>query len=100
MWKYKIIFLIIKNIGRIYNYKFFILAAAFNDFGVPKNLAEYVMGNFSSNDFKPHEIKRTIDSAYAQVQNFGTKYYEDEEKVNKVKQQLRRGVSKKKSDVN
>ena len=77
------------------NNNVYILAAAFNDFGVPKNLAEYVMGNFSSSDFKHHEIKRTIDSAYAQVQNFGTKYYEDEDKVNKVKQQLRRGVSKK-----
>lgn len=55
------------------NNNVYILAAAFNDFGVPKNLAEYVMGNFSSKDFKHHEIKRTIDSAYAQVQNFGTK---------------------------
>ena len=28
------------------------------------------------------------------MQNFGTKYYEDEDKVNDVKQKLRRGVNK------
>ena len=77
------------------NNNVFILASAFNDFGVPKNLAEYVMGNFDSKDFNINEIRRTINSAYAQVQNFGTKYYEDQDRVNLVKQQLRRGVSKK-----
>ena len=76
------------------NQNVFILASAFNDFGVNKTLAEYIMGNFSSEDFSINEVKRTINSAYAQTQNFGTKYYEDEEKVNKVKQQLRRGITK------
>ena len=78
------------------NNNVYILAAAFNDFGVPKNLAEYVMGNFDTKDFNGSEIKRTINSAYAQVQNFGTKYYEDEDKLNLVKSQLRNGVPKKK----
>tara|TARA_R100000951_G_scaffold116802_1_gene131229 strand:+ start:13282 stop:15669 length:2388 start_codon:yes stop_codon:yes gene_type:complete len=77
------------------NNNVYILAAAFNDFGVPQNLAEYVMGNFDSKDFNINEIKRTIQSAYANTQNFGTKYYEDEDRVNLVKQQLRRGVPKK-----
>jgi len=76
------------------NQNVFILASAFNDFGVNKTLAEYIMGNFSSEDFPMSEVKRTINSAYAQTQNYGTKYYEDEEKVSKVKQQLRRGVAK------
>ena len=77
------------------NNNVFILASAFNDFGISKTLAEYVMSNFPSKDFPKNEIQRTINSAYAQQQNFGTKYYEDEEKVSVVKQQLRRGVSKK-----
>ena len=77
------------------NNNVYILASAFNDFGVPQNLAEYVMGNFDSKDFNLNEIRRTIQSAYANVQNFGTKYYEDEDRVSLVKQQLRRGVSKK-----
>jgi len=75
------------------NNNVYILASAFNDFGVNKTLAEYVMGNFVSKDFPQSEIKRTIYSAYKQVQNFGTKYYEDEEKVNNVKQKLRKGIA-------
>lgn len=75
------------------NNNVYILASAFNDFGVTKTLAEYVMGNFVSKDFPQSEIKRTIQSAYKQVQNFGTKYYEDEEKVNNVKQKLRKGAT-------
>jgi len=77
------------------NQNIYILAAAFNDFGVNQTLAEYVMNSFSSQNFSATEIKRTISSAYAQKQNFGTKYYEDEDKVNLVREKLKRGVSKK-----
>ena len=77
------------------NNNIYILASAFNDFGVNQNLAEYVMSNYASESFPTSEIQRTIDSAYAQKQNFGTKYYEDEDKVNQIKQKMRRGVSKK-----
>jgi len=77
------------------NHNTYILAAAFNDFGVTQTLAEYVMNNFSSKNFTRHEITKTISSAYAQKQNFGTKYYEDEDQINQVRQKLKRGVSKK-----
>lgn len=77
------------------NNNIYVLAAAFNDFGINQTLAEYVMSNYSSEDFPDSEIKRTIDSAYSQKQNFGTKYYEDEDKVSQVKQKIRRGLSKK-----
>lgn len=77
------------------NNNIYVLASAFNDFGVNQTLAEYVMSNFATKDFPDYEIKRTIDSAYAQKQNFGTKYYEDEDKVNQIKNKFRRGVSKK-----
>ena len=77
------------------NQNIYILAAAFNDFGINQTLAEYVMNNFASKNFTSNEIKRTITSAYAQVQNFGTKYYEDEDKVNSVREKLKRGISKK-----
>jgi len=76
------------------NNNIYILASAFNDFGVTQTLAEYVMNPFTSDDFSSYELKRTIRSAYAQKQNFGTKYYEDEEKVKSVKQKIRRGISK------
>ena len=77
------------------NQNIYILASAFNDFGVNQTLAEYVMNNFSSKNFLASEIRRTITSAYAQKQNFGTKYYEDEDRVNTVREKLKRGVSKK-----
>ena len=77
------------------NQNCYILAAAFNDYGVDHNLAEYVINGFATQDFTRGEIKRTIDSAYANKQNFGTKYYEDEDKVSMIKVKLKRGVSKK-----
>jgi hypothetical protein len=77
------------------NQNVYVLAMAFNDYGINKSLASYVMNNFATQDFNLQEIQRTIDSAYTHTQNFGTKYYEDEERVNTIKSKLRRGVTKK-----
>jgi len=73
----------------------YVLAMAFNDFGINKSLASYVLNQFASDDFSLREIGTTIDSAYRHTVNFGTKYYEDEERINTIKAKLRRGVSKK-----
>ena len=77
------------------NHNCYVLASAFNDFGVNKSLAGYVMSNYESADFNEIEIQRTIDSAYSNTANFGTKYYEDEERVQSLKVKLKRGASKK-----
>lgn len=77
------------------NHNVYILAMAFNDFGISKPLASYVLNKYATEDFTVREIGMTIDSAYRQTGNFGTKYYEDEEKINSIKAKLRRGVSKK-----
>jgi hypothetical protein len=77
------------------NHNAYILAMAFNDFGINKSLAVYVLNHYSSEDFTTKEIAITIDSAYRNTMNFGTKYYEDEERINQIKAKLRRGVSKK-----
>jgi len=77
------------------NQNTFILAMAFNDYGINKSLASYVLNSYATRDFPISEITRTIDSAYANTQNFGTKYYEDDERVNNIKAKLRRGVTKK-----
>jgi len=77
------------------NQNAYVLAMAFNDFGVNKSLASYVLNQFASDDFTLREIATTIDSAYKHTANFGTKYYEDEERINTIKAKLRRGVSKK-----
>lgn len=77
------------------NHNAFVLAMAFNDFGINKSLAAYVLNQYATSDFTIREIGVTIDSAYTHTGNFGTKYYEDEEKINSIKTKLRRGVSKK-----
>jgi len=77
------------------NQNCYILAMAMNDFGINKSLAEYILKQYSSEDFSLQEIATTINSAYSNTANFGTKYYEDEERINQIKAKLRRGVPKK-----
>lgn len=77
------------------NHNAYILAMAFNDFGVNKSLSSYVLNQYACTDFSLKEIAITIDSAYKNTSNFGTKYYEDEERINQIRAKLRRGVSKK-----
>jgi len=77
------------------NQNAYILAMSFNDFGINKSLASYVLNQYATADFSIREIGITIDSAYKNTSNFGTKYYEDEERINQIKAKLRRGVSKK-----
>ena len=77
------------------NQNVFILAMAFNDYGIAEPLAGYILNQYASKDFSIAEIKRTLDSAYANKVNNGTKYYEDEDKISQIKTKLIRGVSKK-----
>ena len=77
------------------NQNCYILAMAMNDFGVNKSLAEYILKQYATEDFTIKEITITINSAYNNTANFGTKYYEDEERINQIKAKLRRGVPKK-----
>ena len=77
------------------NQNAYILAMAFNDFGINKSLAGYVLNRYANDSFPLHEITTTIDSAYQNTGKFGTKYYEDEERVNQIRAKVRRGVPKK-----
>jgi len=77
------------------NQNCYVLAVAFNDFGINKSLAAYILNQYATDDFSLGEIATTIDSAYKNVANFGTKYYEDDDRMNQIKAKLRRGVSKK-----
>ena len=76
------------------NHNCYVLACAFNDFGVSKSLAEYILYSYSTEDFSQSEIKQTIDSAYANVQNFKTRFYADEEKMTRLKNKVQNGDSK------
>lgn len=74
------------------NQNTYVLASAFNDFGVNKSLASYVLGNYASDDFPISEITTTIDSAYANTANFNTKYYEDEDRVSNIRTKVKYGA--------
>ncbi len=76
------------------NQNTYVLAAAFNDYGVHESLASHILSQYATRDFNNAEIQRTIKSAYANTTNFGTKYYEDNEKITDVKNKLRQGVPK------
>ena len=77
------------------NQNVYILASAFNDYGINKSLAEYILFQFQSKSFPLREIKRTLDSAYSNTHNFGTKFYEDTQTISRIKEDMRRGVLKK-----
>lgn len=72
----------------------YILAIAMNEFGINKSLAERVLLSYETSDFTASEIKTMINSAYKNTAAFGSKYYEDEDKVNTTKAKIRRGVPK------
>jgi DNA-binding transcriptional MerR regulator len=77
------------------NQNCFVLAMAFNDYGIAKSLAGYILNRYVGNGFSQSEINRTIDSAYSNTANHGTKYYQDDERLQIIKDKLRKGVSKK-----
>jgi len=77
------------------NKNIYILAAAMNDHGVTKSLATYIMGQYQDESFTGEEIRRTIDSAYSHTEKFGSKFYEDTDKVDALMAKVKRGVSKK-----
>jgi hypothetical protein len=75
------------------NNNVFILASALNEYGINKSLAEYVLGQYSSSSFPMSEVKQAIDSAYRNVGAFGTKYYEDDAAMSKVRTKISKGNS-------
>lgn len=77
------------------NNNIFKLAAAFFDFGISKNVAENELMKFAESDFKPAEIKRTLDSAYSKSGGFGSKFFEDEEKIEIIQKLIRGGKTQK-----
>jgi hypothetical protein len=77
------------------NNNLFVLAMAFNEYGVSKSEAMYRMMAFASEDFTTKEIQSIIDSAYRHTDKYATKYFEDTSRVDFAKNQLSRGVPKK-----
>ena len=66
-----------------------------NEFGISKSTASIICNNYATKDFPTREIETTINSAYSKTNLFGTKYYEDTETIDNIKQRLKRGEPKK-----
>jgi len=77
------------------NHNAYILAMAFNDYGVAKTTASYILNQYAADDFPISEIQGTIESAYRNTSKFNTKYYEDEDKINYIKLKLKGGATRK-----
>lgn len=77
------------------NQNAYILAMAFNDYGIPKTTASYILNPYANEGFTVSELKTTIESAYSNTSKFNTKYYEDEDKINHIRLKLRGGANRK-----
>ena len=77
------------------NQNAYILAMAFNDYGIPKTTSSYILNQYADEGFSVSELQTTIDSAYSNTSKFNTKYYEDEDKVNHIRLKLRGGANRK-----
>lgn len=76
------------------NANVFVLASAFNDFGVSKIDAIKHCSIYQQEGFTISEIERVIDSAYSNQSKHGTKYFEDTATIDHVKRRMRSGDSK------
>ena len=72
----------------------FKLSACLCEYGITRDVAEYHLESFVSDDFTKLELANTIKSAY-RTADFKTKYFEDNEKLTKAKLKIRHGVSTK-----
>jgi len=77
------------------NKNVFVLAMAFNEYAIPRVMAESICYHYMTNDFTLDEVNTTLDSAYGHTDKWNTKYYEDNDRIDQVRIKLRRGVSKK-----
>lgn len=76
------------------NHNIFILAAAFNEYGITKSLAEYIIGSMKSKDFPMSEIQATITSAYRNTSAHNTKYFEDTDTASRIRNSINKGELK------
>lgn len=74
------------------NQNLFILASAFNDFGVSSESCKYYCQKYIQKDFTDKEIEKVVRSAYSKTQQHKTKFFDDDRKLTQLKSDLKRGV--------
>lgn len=73
------------------NNNLFILCSAMNEFGVPEDEARSVVMMYDEGG-KEQEINAILRSAYKNSAAFGTKFFEDTDKVNAIKELSKQGT--------
>ena len=76
------------------NHNVYVIAQAMNEFGINNSTASIICNNYATKDFPASEIETTIKSAYSKTHLFNTKYYENTEIIDNVKQRIKRGEPK------
>jgi hypothetical protein len=74
------------------NNNLFKLAAALNAYGINKREGLNVLLEFTQQDFTPTEITAICNSAYRNIGEHGTRFFEDSEIKTKVKKHIRTGT--------
>ena len=74
------------------NHNLFVLAAAYNQYGISMQDAIDSLSRFEQPDFTALEIIATITSAYRNTSEFNTKKFEDKEKADIVAQMVAKSV--------
>lgn len=72
-------------------------AKACNDYGVDQSICEAYLGRYVDSDFSEKELLGVIKSGYKEHLSFGTKFFEDEVKISKIRVDIFSG--KKESDI-
>ena len=72
----------------------FKVSACLCEYGIQRDVAESLLNQYVSSDFTQSELVTTIKSAYRTAE-FKTKYFDDNEKLNKAKVKIRQGLSTK-----
>jgi hypothetical protein len=77
------------------NNNMFILASKFNQFGISKDFALFALKQYSHEGFDESEISQIVNSAYRNTSEHKTRFFEDVEKVDEIREKLKGGVPKK-----
>jgi hypothetical protein len=77
------------------NNNLFVLANAYNTFGVSKYEAENELIRYATDDLSDREILKVVESAYKHIDRFKTRYFEDEQRKQVIDKQIRGGKNEK-----
>lgn len=73
----------------------YLLAMSFNEFGIDRSLAVSVLSDYIEQGFPESEVKQVVNSAYGKREKWNTKFYEDDSRMNNIRNQIKNGTGKK-----